>query len=78
MGFPPQQTGPLPWHPSSPYNDPLLFVIPSEAEGSAVLRTFLEMFSVITQSNHRMNARSPSRRYISCKQRNRQEQQDHT
>jgi hypothetical protein len=27
-----------------PYDNPPLFVIPSEAEGSAVLRTFLEMF----------------------------------
>jgi hypothetical protein len=25
------------WQPPSPYNNPLLFVIPSEAEGSAVL-----------------------------------------
>ena len=35
MGFAPQQRR-VPWQRSSPYNDPLLFVIPSEAEGSAV------------------------------------------
>ena len=27
---------PVRWQRSSPYNNPLLFVIPSEAEGSAV------------------------------------------
>jgi hypothetical protein len=38
-GFPAPTTGPVRWQRSSRYNDPLLFVIPSEAEGSAVLRT---------------------------------------
>ena len=40
MGFRAPTTGPVPWQLPSPYNAPLLFVIPSEAEGSAVLRTF--------------------------------------
>jgi hypothetical protein len=40
MGFRPNNRR-NPWQRSSPYNYPLLVVIPSEAEGSAVLRTFL-------------------------------------
>jgi hypothetical protein len=36
---------PVRWQRSSPYNNPLLFVIPSEAEGSAVPRTFRENVS---------------------------------
>jgi hypothetical protein len=32
-------TRPFLWQPHFVYNNPLLFVIPSEAEGSAVLRT---------------------------------------
>jgi hypothetical protein len=38
---PPASTNrPVRWRRSSLYNNPLLFVIPSEAEGSAVPRTF--------------------------------------
>jgi hypothetical protein len=40
MGFRAPTTGPVTWQRSCAYDGPLLFVIPSEAEGSAVLRTF--------------------------------------
>jgi hypothetical protein len=37
--FPGPNNRPVLWQRSSPYNNPFLFVIPSEAEGSAVPRT---------------------------------------